>query len=548
MIMNVQCTQINAGRKPSALRFLSYSAMILSAFFGALLTVPSASAQATNVYITPDGSGQGVCTSNPHTPTWFNNSSNWGSGATQIGPGTTVHLCGTFTGAAGAGLLTFQGSGSNGSPITLLFDTNTVLQAPYWQPAPISMTGKSWITVDGGSNGLIQNTANGTGLTYQQPSGAVNIVTSSNIVIQNLTIANICQHTQFTDTTGCIQGGGGDGGMGIKNGATNITVTKNTIHDTLVGIYYGSVAGDSNVVISNNTISRVNWGIGVAPSGISNGLTITGNDISCVVGAACNWDASGNANFHHNGIMIFPINIGDMVQGVVISNNYIHDINGATTAGIFLDPSNGDVPNAKIFNNVFYTAGGQSGPANAWITDRVGVSGALIVNNTIAGYGAHGLDGQLSPTFENNIVQGVGTGEYLLSGFSAVVSDYNDWYNLTGAGAGQAMCASSCYGSIASWIAANPAFDLHSITSNPNLAANFTLNAGSPAIGAGKNLTSLGIAGLNVGAPQTFGAKGSCGTGCVARPTQGPWDLGAYPTGGSSSQPIPPAALSGQLQ
>ena len=32
-----------------------------------------------------------------------------GSGAGQIGPGTTVHLCGTFTGTAGGGMLTARG-------------------------------------------------------------------------------------------------------------------------------------------------------------------------------------------------------------------------------------------------------------------------------------------------------------------------------------------------------------------------------------------------------------------------------------------------------
>ena len=43
----------------------------------------------------------------------------WGGGSTQIGPGTTAHICGTITGSAGAVAFTFQGSGTSGNPVTL---------------------------------------------------------------------------------------------------------------------------------------------------------------------------------------------------------------------------------------------------------------------------------------------------------------------------------------------------------------------------------------------------------------------------------------------
>ena len=60
---------------------------------------------ATNVYITPDGSSQGACTSSPQNPAWFNSASNWGSGASQIGaefqidtaPGRGTAVCVSFT-------------------------------------------------------------------------------------------------------------------------------------------------------------------------------------------------------------------------------------------------------------------------------------------------------------------------------------------------------------------------------------------------------------------------------------------------------------------
>ena len=70
-------------------------------------------ASATNVYITQNGSPSGNCTSGVQPPAFFNNPANWGTGASQIGPGTTVLVCGSFTGAAGATELTFQGSGAS---------------------------------------------------------------------------------------------------------------------------------------------------------------------------------------------------------------------------------------------------------------------------------------------------------------------------------------------------------------------------------------------------------------------------------------------------
>src|ERR1017187_5060971 len=144
------------------------------------------SASAANVYITPDGTSQGRCTINPHTPQWFNNSSNWGSGAGQIGPGTTVLICGSFLSSTpGATLLTIQGSGISGNPITLLFDTNASLtNSTYWgygssDGGAIFGSSKSYITINGGTTGLIQNTGNGTGLAYEMPSSGVSFLGGS---------------------------------------------------------------------------------------------------------------------------------------------------------------------------------------------------------------------------------------------------------------------------------------------------------------------------------------------------------------------------------
>src|SRR6202030_4448512 len=109
------------------------------------------------------GTGTGCSTAKPYT--WFNNTASWGTGSAQISPGTTVHLCGTFTGTPGQQLLQVHGNGTSTSPIIIKFETNAILTAPYWSSlGAISESGRSYIVIDGGTNGLIKNTANGTGL------------------------------------------------------------------------------------------------------------------------------------------------------------------------------------------------------------------------------------------------------------------------------------------------------------------------------------------------------------------------------------------------
>ena len=58
--------------------------------------------------------------------------------------------------------------------------TRAVFTAPYWSATggAIACNGFNYITRDGGGSSLIQNTANGTGLTYQQDSSGVDFETA----------------------------------------------------------------------------------------------------------------------------------------------------------------------------------------------------------------------------------------------------------------------------------------------------------------------------------------------------------------------------------
>ena len=513
------------------------------------ITASVCSASATDVYIAQNstGGGNGADCADALPVSWLNTAVNWGSGTSQIGSGTTVHLCGTFSAAAGSTMFSVQGSGSNGNPLTIKFEAGAILTSPAWSSVgAIQIIGQSYVTLDGGSNGTIQNTDNGTGLGHAQNSKGVYIAGSSHIIVKNLTVANICQHTSTADTVGCQSSGVTDAAIKIDDNGSNssfITITQNTIHDAYAGVDFFWNNSDSNFDADHNTISRTNWAMTAGGIGTLNTMLIDSNDLSCVVAGGCNWNDVSN-QFHHNGMIIDPGN-GASISGLTISNNFIHDENPCT-GGIFLDPSgNGDTPGVHIFNNVFFTTPGQAGPGNAWITLGEGAgagaaSGALIVNNTLIGPGISGVNGQKSPILKNNIFSGITYGEVLFSGYTGVVSDYNDFYNVPGGMA----AAGTIYGTVAGWIS-TVGFDLHSITTNPNLTSSFALNAGSSAIGKGTNLTSLGIAGLNMGAPQSFGVGGSCGTGCVSRPSSGAWDIGAYPkSGGTIAQgPNPPSGL-----
>src|SRR5690349_10329995 len=69
-------------------------------------------ASANDVYIaqTAAGAANGADCADARPLSFFNSSPNWGSGTGQIGPATTVHICGTISVSANSYALAFQGS------------------------------------------------------------------------------------------------------------------------------------------------------------------------------------------------------------------------------------------------------------------------------------------------------------------------------------------------------------------------------------------------------------------------------------------------------
>lgn len=458
------------------------------------------------------------------TPSTFNGITN--------APGDVDYICGTITGSAGSTLITIKGSGSSGNPVTLKFDTGAVLQAPYFSAATygINGNGSQWIVIDGGTNGIIQNTANGTTQANQQASTLVGGF-GSNFTVKNLSFLNVYQHN-INDANG-----GGAWGL-LLQGQSNVTVGPNntfTYCDVCIMGDWGSGSA-SNWTIENNSFAHSNQDIqfGFYPAGTFSNLYIHDNTATDWV----NWDEPGNG-FHHNFVHLFTNLPGASLTGDLwIYNNYaVGDIGAHATSLIFLENNNGGSGGTMgpvyIFNNVFAKTNANV-PTSSGLVAPMGANGFL-VNNTISDAGGTGNNAfncvniySTGWTVENNVLVGCGT--YVYQEGPAITANDNVYY---GAAAPQWLFGSSFDTSLSSWQSACKC-DSASVTSNPDLDSTYHVQTGSSAIGLGINLTSLGITPLN---------SDKAGT---PRPPSGAWTAGAYAT--TAVAPAAPTGLTGVVQ
>lgn len=490
---------------------------------------------AEDIYITQSGAGTGASCSDTRSAAWFNDAANWGGGAGEIDPGDTVHLCGTFTAAAGAtGFLEIRGSGTAGNPITIKLDSGAVLQAPYWgENGAIYANGKSYIVVDGGTDSLIQATLSGSpdatcpggACQYREPLNVCGVVfsASSNIEAKNLTIRNLYVHTGTGDDQN-----GGSIGISVRTGG-DLSFHHNTMSHLAAGVFvsYRYAAG-ANVSIFNNDISYVNHGIAVGDAAADSVLTNL-NIYNNTIHEFANWNTTSNTS-HHNGIYVWAEQSGGVIAAPYnIYNNYIYgDFGGANcTAGIFTSGSG--VQSPYIFNNVIDQS--VSGCGNGAISLLNITTSPNVLNNTVIGgilYGPNGTGA--TGVLKNNIWSFTSPAQAMYNTTAGLaVSDYNNWYNL----ASGAFFYGNAWYTTATWVS-TLGFDAHGITGNPLLTAAYRLGAGSPAIGAGTNLSSVCNGQPNPG----LGALCYDAVGRV-RPLL--WSIGAF-------EFAPPTTLRGTLR
>jgi hypothetical protein len=535
------------------------SEILISALFSALFasaTSHPALAQAGNIYIAQNAAGaaNGADCADAYSLSILNSASTWGTSAGQIGPGTTVHLCGTFTAPAGSSdYIVVQASGSSVGPITIHFESNATITAPYWSGPVINLGGSSYITVDGGSNGTIQATANGSSLASQQNGGVcVSAAGGSNLIIENLTCANLyVRTTASTMPSSSSCGDADDFGNGITvTGGNSIQIINNVVHDTHWGIIYTGASGGSseNISISGNNVYDVDHGIvpniGNGTTSTISGIYVFGNHLHDFA----NWDDASDCD-HHDGVHAYDFSGGTM-SNLYVYNNLL-DGNAGTNenAGIYIESNDqqGTITSCGVFNNIFNRGAG--GNASGAIADYSN-NGCLDVNNTIyTDMLSVEFTSSTGATIYNNIICatcGLGNGSKYLNGGDGgkfATSDYNDFYpapTVVGSNSFIPPGGNCCIDTLANWQKAT-SFDSHSITVNPNLTSSYTPSSSSAVTSGGLNLYSVCNGQPNPGlGALCYDAAGN------ARPPTGAWTLGAYSaTTTAKAAPAPPTGVKG---
>jgi hypothetical protein len=347
-----------------------------------------ASAMGADFYVGQNaaGSNNGADAADAYPLTWLNNVAHWDAGAGTVSPGDTVHLVGTFTSP-----LILSGSGAAGNPITLHFESGSNFTLPCWPSAgAIQLEHPSYLVIDGGVNGLIQNTANGTGLANSTNSeGIVGQIWYS--TIQNLTIKGMyAKNPAVADPNRY--------GYCIDVSGSYLTVKNCALSDgdaliTFSGPEPGGITTVNNIQFLNNTFRNFNHGLNLgignsAASGqnvIWNNCTIAGNNFDW----SANWDNAYNGSSyvdHLDNIIFFSNSYDPTIQmnGLYIYQNTFGSNFGVhNTASIFLDLSNNaeQLSNVYIYNNLFLAS------ANSWGNGFIagGGSNCWIFNNTFYG-------------------------------------------------------------------------------------------------------------------------------------------------------------------
>jgi hypothetical protein len=484
--------------------------------------------RAEDIYIAQaaQGSDTGAAAANAHSAAWFNAAGNWGTGAGKISAGDTVHLVGTISTA-----LTVQASGASGSVITILFESGAKLSAAHWTTSgALNINSKSFLVIDGGTNGLIECTDNGTTKTYQVDTNGILGAGLDHVTIQNLTITNMYDRTAFSTTDGHRMG------IPINIAGSYLTVQNCTLSggDTMIAISY-TTGSQSNWTVTGNTISNCNHGITMGCAQVNafvTDVTISNNLIDHL---DCWGPISGN---HLDGIIIFneaSDSSGSITNLYVYGNTIGPNVGTINTAAVFLDTAGPQLVNARVYNNLF-TYVSPYGWANGCVVG--GATGLLIANNTFIGYrtrgsgSATGLGSKPGGTniiHENNLYYSVGCVVNFggSSSFPAVfVSEYNIYYDLPG-GTGAFYFPNYAAGNWSLWQGAGYDATGHSTRSQPTLDANYVpTSADTVAKGKGTNLSAYFTTDKN-GNP---------------RPATGAWDIGAFISGAPLSAVAPSTA------
>ena len=509
------------------------------------LAVCSQAALANVMYVAQNASGttDGSSCANAYAEKFVNTPTNWGSGAKQIGPGTTVHLCGVITTP-----LNIYGSGASGNVITILWEPGARISVP--SGLMVILAGSNgYLLFDGGiacgpgttcdaveaanqfgyaagQAGIIEATANGSYLANQ------NITTQAfsgcngchDIEVRNLIIRNLYVHVSLSDATVSADSGPYTFNCSMSNtgcGPGTISIHDSTIHDNGNAIRLER-ANSTTFNVYNIDFYRNNWAMENSGQG-----TRTLNFHDNHIHDTANWDTTVD-KFHHNGLHSYMLNASDSIA--INFYNNLSDGNWGTccTTALQLYTETSQPDNFNVFNNVAIQYPGNLAPA--W---EYAATNGVFANNTALGVlttPRNVAAMQISGTgidFQNNAVQGYGQYFWIPTGTTFTTFDYNQWGPSGISGNAKWAFGSVLANSFSAWKLAcscdshggNPAQLLVTSTGAPR--------AGSPLIGVGANLASLGLVPLN-----SATSAGSSVT-TLLRPASTAWDAGAYQYFGS---------------
>lgn len=499
-----------------------------------------------DIYIsqTLQGADSGSSCLNSHSASWFNTSGNWANPkqSGKIGPGDTAHLCGTFTTQ-----LTTQASGANGSPIMILFENGAKYSTGTWTAGTgaITVSGKSFITIDGGTNGIIEATDTGTtptwggSKTYNASIIGVYLNAVDNVIVKNLTIRNT--YARLAGSSDCVQGHGFN--IQINGSSTNVTIDSNTSYGSYYGVY-GSFGIASNIIVKNNNIYDTSVGVNLAPGNTSstgNNISVYGNTIhggnvwdglfdhaTCAnyVSQGCSSSCATDDHVHQDGMHLFSQGDTGWMNNVNIYNNYLQDFGTHSTGHIYIEYHG--MQNVMVYNNVCVNTGANFA-GNGLITVKA-ADGVKIYNNTLIGNAAQAnrgiyLNSNLghepqNVDIKNNIFDNI---QYYICWLPGTTwtADYNSYYG----GVSSPFFDGSTLYNYSSW--QGQGYDAHGTTVIPQLSLSYQLTTASS--------NTLKVGGVNLSNIFTVDRSG------LTRPQAGGWSIGAYQFNGR--RPNPPTAL-----
>lgn len=515
------------------------------------------------------GANNGTSCANAYA---FNDGTNgWNVAAKQAtgGNGNIIHVCDNAADILNAsGTFTVNANGGSGTPITLKFESGGEITSPAFAgnafsgaTAGLMCSGHSNIMIDGGTNGIIANTANGSaslGYANHQATTLLNFSGCTNVEIKNLTMHAF--YHAINDTAGVSPNDTVDIALGS---AAGINIHNNFLYDAevpWVGGYSGTI-GVMNAQFHENTVDfdckHIQFGDGSANSTAS-GLSIYHNTLGPHNQV---WSAS-NQFCHSDGMLLQAVNGGtsELSNVNVYNNTILSDMCSNSSASgnnctgwIFMQ---GKFNNVNLFNNVLATTQPTQGFEGfirllSGYTDLSSTGGnmtnynifnnTVLMNNAAAGVsctcagiklGTNQSSSNSGFKVANNVWSGWPAGGFAIylnqddngDTFNSIFgSNINNDVNFSINKYGHDDQNGQDYNTLASWQATNvinskPAYDTTTSTGNPLLNGGYIPQTGSSAINLGQNLTSLGITALN--------ADASGSANC--RPASGNWGAGAF--------------------